>query len=59
MRGSAGPVVKGLRDRGILAIKAGEKVLRLLPPLTVGSADVKRLLSELEVVLKEGAVVAA
>jgi predicted acetylornithine/succinylornithine family transaminase len=59
MHGSAGPVVKGLRDRGILAIKAGEKVLRLLPPLTVGSADVKRLLADLEVVLKEGAVVAA
>ena len=31
----AGPVVKGLRERGILATKAGDKVLRLLPPLVV------------------------
>jgi predicted acetylornithine/succinylornithine family transaminase len=59
MQGNAGPVVKGLRDRGIIAIKAGDRVLRLLPPLMIGSADVKRLLTELESVLKEGAVVAA
>jgi acetylornithine/N-succinyldiaminopimelate aminotransferase len=59
MHGPAGPVVKGLRDRGILAIKAGDRVLRFLPPLIVGSADIKRLLADLEVVLKEGAVVAA
>jgi predicted acetylornithine/succinylornithine family transaminase len=59
MKGPAGPVVKGLRDRGILAIKAGDRVLRLLPPLTVGSAEIKQLLSELDAVLREGAVVAA
>jgi predicted acetylornithine/succinylornithine family transaminase len=61
MQGPAGPVVKGLRDRGVIAIKAGDRVLRLLPPLMVGGADVKRLLTELESVLKEGAgaVVAA
>lgn len=59
LHGPAGPVVKGLRDRGVIAIKAGEHVLRLLPPLMIGSADVKRLLAELESVLKEGAVVAA
>jgi acetylornithine/N-succinyldiaminopimelate aminotransferase len=59
MHGPAGPVVKALRARGILTIKAGDKVLRLLPPLVVGGAEVKRLLSELDAVLREGAVVAA
>jgi hypothetical protein len=34
-------------------------VLRLLPPLVVGSAEVKRLLTALDEVLAEGAVVAA
>ena len=32
-RGEAAPVLKGLREKGILATKAGDKVLRLLPPL--------------------------
>jgi acetylornithine/N-succinyldiaminopimelate aminotransferase len=59
LHGPAGPVVKGLRERGILAIKAGDRVLRLLPPLVVGSAEIKRLLSALDEVLAEGAVVAA
>ena len=59
MHGPAGPVIKGLRERGILAIKAGDRVLRLLPPLVVGSAEVKRLLTALGEVLAEGAVVAA
>ena len=44
MQGPAGPVVKALRERGILAIKAGDRVLRFLPPLTVGSGEVKRVL---------------
>lgn len=59
MHGPAGPVVKGLRERGILAIKAGDRVLRLLPPLVVGGAEIKKLLSELDAVLAEGAVVPA
>jgi acetylornithine/N-succinyldiaminopimelate aminotransferase len=59
MRGPAGPVVKGLRERGILAIKAGDRVLRLLPPLVVGGTEIKKVLAELDAVLKEGAVVAA
>ena len=29
------PVLKGLRDDGILATRAGDNVLRLLPPLVV------------------------
>jgi acetylornithine/N-succinyldiaminopimelate aminotransferase len=51
LRGPAAPVVKGLRERGILAVKAGESVLRLLPPLVVKRSEMKRLLDALGEVL--------
>jgi predicted acetylornithine/succinylornithine family transaminase len=54
-RGAAAPVVKGLRERGILAVKSGEKVLRLLPPLVVKRSEMKRLLDVLGEVLAGGA----
>jgi len=54
-RGPAGDVVKGLKDRGILAIKAGENVLRLLPPLIIKRADIRKLLDALDEVLAGGA----
>jgi acetylornithine/N-succinyldiaminopimelate aminotransferase len=50
----AGPVLKGLRERGILATKAGDKVLRLLPPLVVKRKDIREFLTALEAVLSEG-----
>ena len=53
--GPAAPVVKGLRERGILAVKSGEKVLRLLPPLVVKRREMKRLLDALGEVLDGGA----
>jgi acetylornithine/N-succinyldiaminopimelate aminotransferase len=49
----AGPLVKRLRARGILATKAGDKVLRLLPPLVVKPGDVKEFLAALDAVLAE------
>ena len=52
--GDAGPVVKGLRERDVLATKAGDKVLRLLPPLVVTRADIKAFLAALEAVLEGG-----
>ena len=54
-RGEAGPVVKGLRERGILAVKSGAKVLRLLPPLVVKRSEMKQLLDALDEVLADGA----
>jgi acetylornithine/succinyldiaminopimelate/putrescine aminotransferase len=57
--GEAGPVLKGLRERGVLATKAGDKVLRLLPPLVVARADIKAFLLALEGVLEGGAGVPA
>ena len=53
--GPAGPVVKGLHERGILAVKSGEKVLRLLPPLVVKRSEMKRFLDALGDVLAGGA----
>ncbi len=53
--GPAGPVVKALRERRILATKAGDNVLRLLPPLVIGRKDVKELLTVLGEILQTGA----
>jgi acetylornithine/N-succinyldiaminopimelate aminotransferase len=55
LRGEAAPVLKGLRERGILATKAGDKVLRLLPPLIVKRAEIRLLLAALDEVLQTGA----
>ena len=53
-KGSAGPAVTGLRARGILATKAGENVLRLLPPLVIKRGELKAFLDALEAVLASG-----
>jgi acetylornithine/N-succinyldiaminopimelate aminotransferase len=59
LTGDAGAVVKGLREKGVLATKAGEKVLRLLPPLVVKPAEVRAFLQALDEVLAAGAGTAA
>jgi predicted acetylornithine/succinylornithine family transaminase len=53
--GEAAPVLRGLRERGILATKTGDNVLRLLPPLVVKRADIKVFLAALSSVLESGA----
>ncbi len=55
LHGEAGPIVKGLRERGFLATNAGDKVLRLLPPLVVKPDEIRAFLAALEEVLKGGA----
>jgi acetylornithine/N-succinyldiaminopimelate aminotransferase len=52
--GSATPIQQALRERGILATKAGDNVLRLLPPLVVKRGDIRSLLTALEAVLARG-----
>jgi acetylornithine/N-succinyldiaminopimelate aminotransferase len=52
--GAAEPILKALRERGILATKAGDNVLRLLPPLVVKRNDIRSLLTALEAVLARG-----
>ncbi|HEX9188750.1 MAG TPA: aspartate aminotransferase family protein [Vicinamibacteria bacterium] len=51
LHGEAAPVLKGLKERSILAVKAGDKVLRLLPPLIVKRGEIRRLLTALDEVL--------
>jgi predicted acetylornithine/succinylornithine family transaminase len=58
-KGEAGPVLKGLRERGVLATKAGDKVLRLLPPLVIKRSEIRTFLAALEAVLQGGAGAAA
>ena len=53
--GQASEVVKGPRERGVLATRAGEHVLRLLPPLTVKPKEIREFLGVLEAVLATGA----
>jgi acetylornithine/N-succinyldiaminopimelate aminotransferase len=55
LHGEAAPVLKGLKERGILAVKAGDKVLRLLPPLIVKRGEIRSLLAALDEVLSGGA----
>jgi predicted acetylornithine/succinylornithine family transaminase len=54
LAGPAGPLVKALRAKGVLATKAGDKVLRLLPPLVVKRAEIKEFLAALEACLQDG-----
>ena len=50
-RFDASSVVKGLREKNILTIKAGEKVLRLLPPLVIKPAEIREFLAAFEEVV--------
>ena len=59
LAGEAGPVLKALRERGVLATKAGDRVLRLLPPLVVRPAEIREFLTALDDVLAGGAGAAA
>jgi len=52
--GPAAPIVAGLRTRGILATKAGENVLRLLPPLVVKRSELRSFLVAFDDVLGKG-----
>jgi predicted acetylornithine/succinylornithine family transaminase len=52
--GPAGPIVAALRARGILATKAGENVLRLLPPLVVKGSELRSFLVAFDDVLAKG-----
>jgi acetylornithine/N-succinyldiaminopimelate aminotransferase len=51
----AGPYVDACREAGLLVLSAGEKVLRLAPPLIVDAADCRRALGILGDVLEREA----
>jgi acetylornithine/LysW-gamma-L-lysine aminotransferase len=47
----SGPVVKALQERGVLALPAGPKVLRFLPPLVATEEQCEKAVSVLEEIL--------
>ena len=47
----AGPVLKALQERGVLALMAGTLVLRFLPPMTWTTAEADELIAALHDVL--------
>jgi acetylornithine aminotransferase/acetylornithine/N-succinyldiaminopimelate aminotransferase len=51
LRQAAGPVVDACRERGLLVLTAGERVLRLAPPLIVDEQDCQRALTTIDAVL--------
>ena len=47
----AGKVVRSLMDEGILALLAGPKVIRLLPPLVIEASDIDQIVNAFDKVL--------
>ncbi|MBA4536474.1 acetylornithine transaminase [Bacillus aquiflavi] len=47
-----GPILKELRDEGLLVLSAGEQVIRLLPPLNVSNDEIDQAVELLIQVLK-------
>jgi acetylornithine/N-succinyldiaminopimelate aminotransferase len=54
LTGPAAPVVEACREAGVLVLTAGEKVLRLAPPLLVEERDCDRALAVIESGLARG-----
>jgi predicted acetylornithine/succinylornithine family transaminase len=48
LAGPAGPVIDACRDAGLLVLSAGDRVLRLAPPLIVEAADCDQALETIE-----------
>jgi acetylornithine/succinyldiaminopimelate/putrescine aminotransferase len=55
LQSAALPVVKALREKGILVTRAGDNVVRLLPPLVVKRKEIRQLLGAFDEVLATGA----
>jgi predicted acetylornithine/succinylornithine family transaminase len=54
----AAEVVKALRGRGVLATRAGDQVLRLLPPLLIKRGEIREFLAALDACLGESGAAA-
>jgi len=47
LRGRVTPVLRGLQERGVLALPAGNLTLRMLPPLVITEAQIDRVVAVL------------
>ena len=48
-----GDVVTKLREHGVLAVPAGDNIVRFLPPLTIGETEIEQAVAALEDVCRE------
>jgi acetylornithine/LysW-gamma-L-lysine aminotransferase len=53
LRGKVAPVLKALQARGVLALPAGQTVLRLLPPLVITDDELEQALDVVTEVLAD------
>jgi acetylornithine/LysW-gamma-L-lysine aminotransferase len=51
LKAKATPTLKALQERGVLALMAGNLVIRLLPPMVYAQEQVDELLNAIEDVL--------
>ena len=52
MKGKVAPYLRGLMERGIIALAAGTTVLRFLPPLVITKDDIDTVVTQLSEVLQ-------
>jgi len=53
LKGRVTPVLQALQERGILALPAGNTVLRLLPPLVITYEEMQQIVDAIEAILTE------
>ncbi|MGC4375373.1 acetylornithine transaminase [Fictibacillus sp. Mic-4] len=53
LKDNAEKIVTALRKEGLIVVPAGEKVIRLLPPLTVSQEEIRQAVKLIEKVLKD------
>ncbi|MCM3602393.1 acetylornithine transaminase [Robertmurraya korlensis] len=58
LQNSVGSLLKDLRESGLLALPAGENVLRLLPPLTVTEEQINEAVNIIKMVLQKSYITA-
>ena len=51
MKGRVTPILRGLMERGVMALPAGNTVLRFLPPLSISREEIDRVVETVEAVL--------
>ncbi|MDE2846753.1 MAG: aminotransferase class III-fold pyridoxal phosphate-dependent enzyme, partial [Gemmatimonadota bacterium] len=51
MKGRVTPILRGLMERGVMALPAGNTVLRFLPPLTISREEIDRVVEAVGAVL--------
>ena len=53
LRGRVTPVLRRLQEQGVLALPAGQTVLRLLPPLILSAAEAEQIVVALDAALRD------